>query len=235
MSTVPQAEPEALAASYLVATRLAHDTAALERALREVDPGQFTTDAARLAFWINVYNARVKRAVRERGMSGNLLLHRGFFHQVGLDVGGHGVSLHVIEHGLLRGNRRAPYTPWRPLGARDPRRAWAIRAFDPRVHFALNCGAVSCPPIRAYAADRIDAQLARATRAYFETELVIEGGALRLPYLCTLYRADFPDLRAFAAAHVDPARAAWIRAHPDAPLRWSPYRWEIGETVTDEA
>ncbi len=196
-------------------------------ALREVDPARLEGDAARAAFWLNVYNARVRTAVRERGMRGNLRAYRGFFRTVGWEVGGRSISLHVMEHGLLRANRAAPWTFWRPLGATDARRGWAVSRLDPRVHFALNCGAVSCPPIRAYTAERLDEQLALATRSYLDGEVAVEGEALRLPYLCKLYRGDFDDVRGFAAAHVDAARAAWIRAHPGAPIRWGVYRWEI--------
>lgn len=197
--------------------------------LADVDPAALLGDAARLAFWIDLYNARVLTAVRERGMTGDLRRHRGFFRAVGWVVGGHPVSLHVLEHGILRGNRPAPYSFWRPLAGGDPRAAWAPSRLDPRVHFALNCGAVSCPPIRAYAAERIDEQLTLATRSYLDAEVVVGAGMLTLPYLCTLYRRDFGDLLAFVGAHVDEERAAWIRAHgAAAKVRWGPYRWEIG-------
>ncbi|MFN7142638.1 MAG: DUF547 domain-containing protein [Myxococcota bacterium] len=221
--------PLALSRTLLDAARAGDDLSGLLPRLRDVDPGALVDDDARLAFWINVYNARVKSAVRERGLRGNLLAHRGFFRAVGWDVGGRAVTLHGMEHGLLRGNRPAPWTFWRPLGRADPRLRWAVRRPDARVHFALNCGAVSCPPVRSYAAGRIHEQLDVATRAYLDTEVRIEGDTLVLPYLCRLYRGDFPDVRAFAADHVDDARAAWIRAHPDAPIRWGAYRWEIGE------
>lgn len=193
--------------------------------LDDVDPAALS-GAERTAFWLNVYNAKVKAAIREQGVTGTLRAHPGFF-RGGWSVGGRFISLHVIEHGLLRGNRPAPWTFWRPLGSSDPRLAWGV-PLDPRVHFALNCGAVSCPPIRAYTAEKLDAQLALATRAYLDGEVAVEGGVLRLPWLCKLYRGDFPDVREFTAMHVDPERAEWIRKHPGAPLRWGPYRWEIG-------
>lgn len=198
--------------------------------LVHVDPDGIVGDDARLAFWLDVYNARVKTAVRERRMTGNLLRHRGFFREVGWAVGGRFVSLHVLEHGIVRTNRPAPFTFWRPLAVADPRVAWAPARLDPRVHFALNCGARSCPPIRAYTAEGLDAQLTLATRSYLDGEVVVSGGTLTLPHLCKLYRGDFGDLLAFVAAHVDEVRAAWIRAHgATARVRWGAYRWEIGE------
>lgn len=217
----------ALSDALLVAARAGDDVEPHVRALADVDPAALV-GPARVAFWLNVYNARVKTAVRERGLRGDLRRHRGFFRGTSWVVGGREVSLHVMEHGLLRANRRAPYTLFRPLGSADPRLGWAAPTLDPRVHFALNCGAISCPPIRAYTAERLDEQLALATRSYLEGEVAIEGETLRLPYLCTLYRGDFPELLPFVAAHVDEERAAWIRANPGARVRWGPYRWEIG-------
>lgn len=53
---------------------------------------------------------------------------------------GANVSLDDIEHGMLR--ERGRYD-------------------DPRVHFAVNCASIGCPPLReeAFVADRLDAQL----------------------------------------------------------------------------
>ena len=36
----------------------------------------------------------------------------------------------------------------------DPRHQVALSSLDPRIHFALNCGARSCPPICVYTEDR---------------------------------------------------------------------------------
>lgn len=38
-------------------------------------------------------------------------------------------------------------------------RRYRLAECDPRVHFALSCGARSCPPIRAYQPRRIDEEL----------------------------------------------------------------------------
>lgn len=216
----------ALSEALLTAARTGGDVVGLLASLAVVDPAALV-GPERFAFWCNVYNARVRAAVRSRGLRGDLRVYRGFFRGTSWRIGGREVSLHVMEHGILRANRPAPYTFWRPLGRGDPHRAWVVDRLDPRVHFALNCGARSCPPIRAYTAERLEEELALATRSYLDAEVAIEGEALRVPYLCKLYRGDFDDLGAFLAAHVDAERASWIRAHPTAPMRWGPYRWEI--------
>jgi hypothetical protein len=224
-------DPLALSQDLLGAVRV-HDTRVMTLAahLAEVDPAALVGDSLRTAFWLNVYNALMRHAVSAFGLSGDLRRHRGVFTRAVWHVGGRACTPHVIEHGILRGNRPAPHTFWRPLRSGDPRAAWAPSRLDPRIHFALNCGAVSCPPIRAYDAAKLDEQLELATRSYLAGEVAVGEAGLTLPYLCRLYRADFGDgLLPFVAAHADAETGAWIeRQGKDARVRWGPYRWEIG-------
>ena len=48
---------------------------------------------------------------------------------------------------------------------------------DPRIHFALVCGARSCPPIRTYTAEGLDEQLAAAAEAFCAGEVRVVGPA----------------------------------------------------------
>ena len=85
---------------------------------------------------------------------------------------------------------------------------------DPRIHFALNCGARSCPPVRAYDRERLDDQLELATRAYLaaETEFDPDSGRVRLPRLMRIYRVDFgdrPEQLRFAARYL-PQLGEWL-------------------------
>ena len=52
----------------------------------------------------------------------------------------------------------------------DPRRRLALKRFDERVHFALNCGAKSCPPVKKYTAEAINEELRLAAMAFCEQE-----------------------------------------------------------------
>ena len=62
-------------------------------------------------------------------------------------IGGQTFSLNALEHGVLRGNVPGPYTWSAPFRSGDPR-AGAVLPLDVRIHFALNCGATSCPAVR---------------------------------------------------------------------------------------
>lgn len=61
-------------------------------------------------------------------------------------------SLNEIENGVLRSNRRAIGALRRPFGKNDPRLKIALEQPEPLIHFALVCGAKSCPPIKTYSA-----------------------------------------------------------------------------------
>src|SRR5262249_52030906 len=94
---------------------------------------------ARLAFWINVYNALALHAIVALRIRRTVHEMRMFFSRVSYRIDGFVLSLDDIEHGILRGNRRRPFPPLRPFRRLDPRGALAITPVDPRIHFALNC------------------------------------------------------------------------------------------------
>jgi hypothetical protein len=45
-----------------------------------------------------------------------------------------------------------------PFSSSDARMANALEKAEPRIHFALNCGAKSCPPIKTYSAENVRKQ-----------------------------------------------------------------------------
>jgi Protein of unknown function, DUF547 len=159
--------------------------------LRQLDPAQIEGDDARIAFWLNTYNALLLHRLHLHPVRGSILRKVGMFAKTAYRVGEHRYTLNVIEHGLLRRNRRAPLHVRRPLRASDPRLAAAPSRVDARVHFALNCGARSCPPIRAYDPAELDSQLDLAAGAYLRDEAVVDGDRIVLPGLMRLYRSDF--------------------------------------------
>ena len=69
-----------------------------------------------------------------------------------------------IENGVLRANRK-PVVALGPLfGPRDPRLACVMPEVDQRLHFALNCGASSCPAVKYYTAENVDDELTLAAQ-----------------------------------------------------------------------
>ena len=168
-------------------------------------------DMSRKAFWINLYNAFNLIKLRERPVVSKQDKARHFFGR-GIVVAGVSLSLNDIEHRILRRSKRwwgrGRHTRWWP-GRQE--RALRVDTLDPRVHFALNCGAVSCPPIRFYAAAEIDAQLDLATAGYLATDLELkEDGKLIVSGLFRMYEFDFggpAGVRAFILRYRPELRA----------------------------
>ncbi|KNC51593.1 uncharacterized protein AMSG_12075 [Thecamonas trahens ATCC 50062] len=123
----------------------------------------------RIAFFINVYNILCIHAQFVFGPPSSVLARRTFFKRARYTIALHSYSLDDIEHGILRCNVGGHFTD-----ADDPRLALCPPRRDPRIHFALNCGAESCPPIRVYDADKLDAQLTLAAQCFCQSEVSIE-------------------------------------------------------------
>jgi hypothetical protein len=167
----------------------------------------------RLAFWINVYNALVLHGIVGLGVRRSVARVWNFFGRTAYRIDGSTFSPDDIEHGVLRGNRRRVLPPLRPFGARDPRRRLALDPLDPRIHFAINCGARSCPPVGVYRAALIESQLDLATRNFVNEDVTLERGQIVCSRLFKWYRRDFDGvggLGAFLLRHLDdgPARRA---------------------------
>ena len=169
----------------------------LEPARFEVplDPPDLLDLFSARAFWINLYNALTLQAMMHHRVRNSVLEVPGFFdccaYRVHAGSFGFTLSLNEIEHGILRGNRAILFTT--PFAANDPRKR-LILPLEPRVHFALNCGAISCPPIRAYRAEDLEAQLETATRSYLQSVRVENHRGtptVILPKLLQWYAKDF--------------------------------------------
>ena len=78
----------------------------------------------------------------------------------------------------------------------DPRLKYTVKEFDPRIHFALNCGASSCPPISVYTPDNVETGLESATVNFInspETSLDLNGRQIQVSSLFKWYKSDFSE------------------------------------------
>ncbi len=146
-------------------------------------------DAHKLACWINLYNAFF------------LILRKGkqleapaIFTKRAIAIAGLWLSLDDIEHIILRKNRlkwALGYLP-NPFSRRILQTLMVAKR-DYRIHFALNCGAKSCPPIAFYTPDKIEQQLELATQSFLESETIVseDQHAVATSRLLLWYRGDF--------------------------------------------
>jgi len=151
-----------------------------------------TDESAAKAFWINLYNAAVQYTLdRDPSVYGN---RRRFFRRDRISVAGSRLSLDDIEHGVLRSSKwkyGLGYLP-RPFPS-GFERSHRLSEVDPRLHFALNCGAESCPPIVAYTAGRLDEELETSTRSFLDgaARYEPEANEVTVSRLFLYYRGDF--------------------------------------------
>lgn len=144
------------------------------------------------AFWINYYNLIVQVLLLERPE--RYLDRDHFFSEKWVRIGETAVSLDDIEHGIIRGSRNKytlGYT--QKLFVSEFEADFRLDETDYRVHFALNCGAASCPPIAIYHPDKISDQLDEVTRLYLQKEVkyTVADKEIYVPRLCQWFYADF--------------------------------------------
>jgi len=175
----------------------------LAEQLQFVDVSQLERDIPdeqeRKALFFNLYNALVIHGHIALGNPANIPERGVFFTKTAYDVGGELWTLDVIEHGFLRCNRKKPFATAPLLDEQtDPRvRHKLTEPVDPRLHFALNCGAKSCPPIRFYSAEKLDSQLDLASRGFFRDDanmlLMPSTRSVKLTKLLDWYGFDFGE------------------------------------------
>ena len=157
-------------------------------------------DNTKLAFGINLYNLMIKYAFMKVGIGSSALARGAFFSGVKFNVGGDILSFNDLENGILRGNATPPFSMFVPFGKRDPRRRLALDKVDCRIHFALNCGAKSCPPVKNFTSSAIDEELRVVAQAFTEQDdnvkLVPEKNEIHLSMILNWYSVDFAPSKA---------------------------------------
>ena len=195
-------------------TALRADRAALDHYVAQLavigpesTPEAFSTDAKRLAYWINAYNALVLFQVVEReGLDSVGDSKFNFFYWTCFELDGGTTNLYDLENDVIR-----------------------ARFEEPRIHFALNCASAGCPrlPNEAFQPERLEEQLERETRRFLSEQrnVNVEDGAVLLSELFDWFPEDFGG---------DPV--AWIRAHDPAldlpagaPVRFRTWDWSLNE------
>ena len=150
---------------------------------------------ARKASVINVYNLMIRYASVKVGVPASASTRSVFFDEVYVNIEGADFSLNDLEHGILRANARHPFQVLRSFGMTTGKQSLALTKPDPRVHFALNCGARSCPPIKKYTAANIDEELEVSAQAFCEQDDNVEvdliDGTLTLSKIFSWYSSDF--------------------------------------------
>ncbi|MBE0486958.1 DUF547 domain-containing protein [Marinobacter sp.] len=196
--------------------------------LASFDLSQLDSREHAVAFWINAYNFFMIDQILTERPNGQLVSSvwdyggrinpfvKNVFGRANFIVGGQAYSLDEIEKGIL-------------LGDDYQARGWK----DARVHFAVNCASVGCPPLRTeiYTAANLEKLLAENTRRALSTErqLRVESGRLYVSELFKWYEKDFQEAsgsnRAFILEWATPEVSERVKGA--AGLSYIDYDWSL--------
>lgn len=159
------------------------------------------------AFLINAYNILVIKGVLDNYPVNSPLEIPGFFKNIKYQVADFGeVSLNEIENDLIRKVYK-----------------------DPRVHFVLVCGAISCPPIidEAYLPSTLENQLNRQTTEALNNPsfLKIEENQLLLSEIFKWYQEDFKSKGSNEIDFINKYRTE--KLSNDFRIGYYPYNWSL--------
>ncbi|KPP96880.1 DUF547 domain-containing protein [Marinobacter sp. HL-58] len=202
-------------------------------ALAEFDLSTLDGRDESIAFWINAYNFFMLDQILSEQPDGKLVssvwdyggrvnpFQDNVFEREKFDIGGEEYSLDQMEKEILLGDDYAD-------------RGWK----DARVHFAVNCASVGCPPLRdvVYTADNLEDLLAENTRRAFNTDyhLKVEGDTLHVTELFKWYEEDFAEAagsgKAFIEEWADPSVAD--RVADTSSMEFIDYDWALNRPAS---
>ena len=157
---------------------------------------ELNTDNQKFAFWLNLYNGAVQHLL---AADPTLFDDRGkFFSTPRIKVAGVMMSLDDIEHGMIRKSKvKLSLGLLGKLFVSGFEKSLRINNISPKIHFALNCGAKSCPAVAIYDPQRVQEQLDIAAKQYLSetTTYLADENQVQVTALISWFRGDFDGLK----------------------------------------
>lgn len=172
-----------------------------------------------LAYWINVYNINSVATIIEnypvksiRDLSSDPIIRLNVFKKERVPFGAGKLSLNDVENEKIREGFH-----------------------DPRIHFAINCAAKSCPPIRpeAFTGAQIDAQLDDQVRKFL-SGVRISGNTAHVTKIMDWFGDDFDKWgggkAAFLRRYLPPAKQRLLdQAGSKIDFSYDDYDWSLND------
>jgi len=196
------------------------DAGALEQyvlALTELDPASWSPDE-QLSYWLNLYNAATLRLVLDNYPMDSIKDLGGFmkkspWNRKLVTVAGRDLTLNEIENDIIRPEFQ-----------------------DPRIHFALNCAAIGCPPLNAGAffAGTLSEQLDTACRRALNLDpwVRVEESRVYVTKIFKWYGDDFTQDGGSILEFISRYRDTPIAGHPD--IKILDYDWSLNDAPRAE-
>jgi hypothetical protein len=177
------------------------------------DAAMLDSEPARLAFYINAYNALAIKGVLDGLSPASRRGRSKFFERTRFLVLGQEISLSALEQDRII-----------PVG-------------DPRIHFAIVCASLSCPRLssRAYLSSDLNTQLHDAARQFINdptrNRFDLERRIAFVSMIFKWYEADFAkaggSVQQYLARFVDDARIQDGLRLDEFELRYEEYDWNL--------
>ena len=163
------------------------------------------------AFWVNAYNAfTIKLVLKHYPLKSIMDIKedgKDAWHIPFIELGGKLYTLDYIEKTMLLGQFN-----------------------DPRIHFAINCSAKSCPPLRnkAYTSENIDIELRLAARTFINDERfnILSKNHLQVSKIFEWYEKDFLQEEESVQVYLD-KNTPHLEISKGASLNYLNYNWDL--------
>lgn len=184
---------------------------AVVQAISQAVPGKMNRDE-KLAFYLNAYNAWIIKTVLDHYPVKSIKDTMFFvFKRDIIKVAGKQTSLSKLENDIIRQQFK-----------------------DPRIHFALNCASVSCPPLHdhPFKATTLDATLETLTKDFIRNnpqglKISDNGRKVSASKIFDWYKEDFQGEAGSILAYITKYRG---KPFPEnAKLEFQEYDWSLNE------
>uniref|UniRef100_A0A453SNM6 DUF547 domain-containing protein n=1 Tax=Aegilops tauschii subsp. strangulata TaxID=200361 RepID=A0A453SNM6_AEGTS len=189
--------------------------------LAEVNPVHLSDDA-RLAFWINLYNALLMHAYLAYGVPRSDMKLFSLMQKAAYTIGGNSFSAAFIEYVILKmkpPNHRpqmALLLALQKIKSPEDQRKFCISTPEPLLTFALSCGMYSSPAVKIYTASNVREELQDAQRDFIRASVgVSRKGKLLIPKMLHCFARGFVDDNSFPIwiSHFLPQQQATFVEH----------------------
>ncbi|MEX2379201.1 MAG: DUF547 domain-containing protein [Vicingaceae bacterium] len=216
----------ALSKQLITHVMAAEPTSETEEKLQKLDFDriltELNTDLKKKVFWINIYNAYIQLILQEDDASYED--KSSFFSKKQILIARVKFSFDDIEHGIIRGTKFKYGLGYVDNPFSDEKiKKLQCDEIDERIHFALNCGAVSCPPVKTYTLENFETEMDASTKSFLKTEttfLEVENKVITTR-LFQWYQGDF-ELNVVDYLKKYDVIPQWV----EPKVEYSEYNWE---------
>lgn len=173
---------------------------------KEIPSESWSKEEAK-AYWLNAYNANTIKLILDKYPVKSIQdINKGKPWDIDfITLAGKKYTLNNIENDIIRPTYN-----------------------DPRIHFAINCAAKSCPPLAnaAFTAENVDSMLDARAKSFINSKAnTLKGKTIKISKIFDWYQKDFGDVVTFINKY------AAQKVEPNVKLTYSEYDWSLNSSM----